>query len=318
MAKNINMPQQAQSSQTIANKGNNNMNIISKTRINKIQIENYYSQRYMDVCINQQLNKLTGNPTELLRLQECAKCGHLLHSDDIQNYTVTSHYHIEGSCDIYVVAETQKSMYGFSIASYWGCTYFETNDKKHYQKYLLADSTYVGKTVAEIIKEFNIPCAEEVLSRYVPAPHLEIGQIIKDSYEYVNDCIMPKVKRVSKDSEEWKLMMDFCHGSILVNTPIVLNLTVKGHYQDKDGTDYFMVHEDNGILHYLAFRLGGYCGFVRYCTFSDTDLKQCKKSEFIGKKIKEIVGRYHIPFLYEMPEVFNYWENIYNYLPSTM
>lgn len=313
MTKNINMPQQAQSSQTIANKGNNNMNIANKERIETIKKEICNSIPYLNSCILPQLERLTDNEHDLSLLGEFAKGSYLIYSPAIQTYTVINHCYHAGLGNLYVIAETKTSMYGFFL-DINGFVRLGTFDKKNFQKNLLKNSTYVGKTVAEIAHEFSIPYVEQIPSLYVPYPHTKIEQIIKDSYEYVNDCIMPRFTKVSKDSDEWWFLYDFCQGSILVNAPSVLNLTIKGHFQDGNGTDYFVIQNYNDISHYFVLHHGKNHDYIRYAYARCETLKQCANSPFIGKELREIAKTYHIPFLYELPEIFGCSDDICHYM----
>lgn len=291
------------------------MDISMFEQIKTVKEEAVKSEYYCNSFFDSQLKRLIDEPVKSSWLQANARCGCLLHAPSIQNYPIIGHYHIGDSHDIYVIAETGNSLYGFSIEPYVGCMYFENHDKKDYQKYLVENSTYVGKTVAEITKEFDIPCAEQVLSRYVPYPHLEIEQVTKGSMEYVIDCVMPKFKGIQKDTEEWWSLYDFCQGSILANAPSVLNLTIKGHSQDGNGTDYFVIQDYNDIPHYFVLHHGKNHDYIRYTYTCCEDLKQCANSTFIGKELREIVKTYDIPFLFELPEIFNRLDNTGNYLP---
>lgn len=164
------------------------------------------------------------------------------------------------------------------------------------------------------VKNTDIASAEQVLSNQLPYPHLEIEKIIKSNDRYINNYIMTKFTDIPEDSDEWWLLYDFCHGSILANAPSVLNFTVTEHYQDKDGTDYFAVQKTYNTVHYFAIHHGNNCDFIRYGISGSRGLKQCKNSPFIGKELREIVKAFNIPTLSDIPKFFEYSDNICNYL----
>lgn len=165
------------------------------------------------------------------------------------------------------------------------------------------------------VKNTNTASEGQVLSQHVPYPHLEIEKIIKINDKYVNEYVMTKFPEIPEYSDEWWMLYDFCHGSILANAPSVLNFTVKEHYQDKDGTDYFAVQKTYNTVHYFAIHHGNNRDFIQYGISDCRDLSQCKNSAFIGKKLVEIATAFNIPALSGILKIFKYSDNICNYLP---
>lgn len=315
MQKDIKTSHQAQNIQTIANQEDNGM----KERLETLEKETINSTPYLNSCIYPQFKHLIGVENHLPLLQEYAECSYLLYYTDIRTYTVLCHYHCKDRGELFIIAETENSLHGcfvnfHGLLGFDGFARFETHDKKGFQEDLLENSTYVGKTLAEIAEEFDIPHAERIPSRYVPYPHFEIERLIKNSDSYVNSYIMPKFTEIPEDSAEWRLLYDFCQGSILANAPSVLNFTVKEHYHDKDGTDYFAVQKAYNSVHYFAIHRGNNRDFIRYGISGSRGLKQCKNSPFIGKKLGEIVKTFNIPTLSDIPKFFEYSDNICNYL----
>lgn len=131
-------------------------------KIKTIKEETRNSIPYVSCCVSSQLERLSLNQHDASMIWEYAKGSCLIHNPIIQKYTVIKHYYLTGKGDIYVVAETKDSLYGF-LVDINGFARLGIFDKKGFQKELLDDSIFIGKTLAEIANKCNIPLVSSFL-----------------------------------------------------------------------------------------------------------------------------------------------------------
>lgn len=306
MPKYIKTSQQAQNIQTITNQEGNNIDIGNmKKRVETIKEEIVNSTPYFCKCIRPKLAGLTLNHQDLSLLKAYALGSYLIHAPAIQGYTVISYYHLTGEGDIYAIAEEGNSLYGFFI-DYNGFASFKIYDKEKLKGYMFKASTFVGKTLAEIAHEFNIPYVEQIPLIYEPVvPHKMIEEILNASKNYLENYIFPKFTGIPEDSEEWVMLTASCQGSILAHHPLI-DFPILEHYRRGNYLDFLVVErKDADTVYCFVLDSSNKVPLLRYGMYGSDSFKGQKAKKFVGKSLKAVLKKRSIPLVSELPDLFN-------------
>lgn len=252
---------------------------------------------YLDEIIYPQILQVAVRENDITTLHNCTIGSYLIHHPVIQDYIVIRHYSIANTGDHYIIATNKNCAYGFYVDKN-GLTRYGIFDKTTLKPFLHKKSKYVGKTIGEIADELQIPCVEAIPLVYKPVPHKIINSILEKSEEYLQNSIYPRFHGVLKESEEWFSFVDYAKGSILAHHPIVLNLQIVEHYY-RDGIDYLVVERDGNTVY--SFILDYNYNLIHYTSYDRNYLDQRMESQFIGKTLGDAIKDYDIPFVYEIP-----------------
>lgn len=114
---------------------------------------------YLREIISPRLEKVADSEHNLHSLYELAKGSYLIHSPEIQSYTVVKHYFIPDKGNLYVIAVSKNELYGFLISAN-GWAVFGCFDKAGFKQYLCKSSECIGKTIGNIADQYGTPPAE--------------------------------------------------------------------------------------------------------------------------------------------------------------
>lgn len=139
---------------------------IMQKRIDTVNNSLRFGIPYLREIISPRLEKVADSEHNLHSLYELAKGSYLIHSPEIQSYTVVKHYFIPDKGNLYVIAVSKNELYGFLIsANGWavsGCF-----DKAGFKQYLCKSSECIGKTIGNIADQYGTPPAEILHEFYV-------------------------------------------------------------------------------------------------------------------------------------------------------
>lgn len=295
------------------NMDNNNIKESDKmeieTALKKINEANnvlHDTEAYIFETILSELKKLTGSENDLSGLIRYSQGSVLIHSNRIQQYVIKEHYPVPDKGNLYIFAKMDGTLYGFFIdlnnyAQYGGFK------EKSFKKYLCNNSKYVGMTVGETAKQFNVPPVELIPFCYEPSPHKRIERCLENSKGYLESNIYSKFHGISDEDTEWWEWRAYAQGSVLAYNEAVVNFPVLEHCKRGDYLDFFVIEKDDQSKHCFIIS-PGYDRYtlstLSYGTYSAESLNQCAESEFVGKPFKNVVEKYNIPFVFEIPQLF--------------
>lgn len=121
---------------------------------------------YLREIIRPRLEKVADSEHNFRLLYELAKGGYLIHSPEIQSYTVVKHYFIPDKGNLYVIAISKNKLYGFLIAPN-GWALFGCFDKAGFKQHLCKSSECIGITIGNIADQYGTPPAEIIHELYV-------------------------------------------------------------------------------------------------------------------------------------------------------
>lgn len=121
---------------------------------------------YLREIISPRLEKVADSEHNLRSLYELAKGSYLIHSPEIQSYTIVRHYFIPNKGNLYVIAISKNELYGFLVVPN-GWALFGCFDKAGFKQYLYKSSECIGKTIGNIADQYGTPPAEILHELYV-------------------------------------------------------------------------------------------------------------------------------------------------------